>query len=222
MVAAAPKHQREPVAWVRDDGDGCLEFTSPGDGIGYPVYRHADPGEAERFEKLYTQALSRQADIGVELAVAHVLLRKAFFALLKAGHSKPLREHIKKILPIALCSTCNGYGKYQDGDSGTDEDGRAPNIVECDCDDSERMPQYRSNAEPSAPVEIDERTELKPDAWRASINGNWEYFRSYDQALRELREWQSDYLPEELEEAKADGLCEPEPVYSRAALERKP
>ncbi|MCE1033093.1 hypothetical protein LU645_29700 [Pseudomonas asiatica] len=115
-----------------------------------------------------------------------------------------------------LCSTCKGYGKYQDGDSGTDEDGRCPNIVDCDCDDSERMPQYRANA----PVERDERAEVKPDAWRVSINGNWEYFRSYEQALKELREWQSDYLPEELEEAKADGLCEPEPVYARAAMER--
>ena len=78
------------------------------------------------------------------------------------------------------------------------------------------------HSEPSAAVERHGRAEVKPDAWRASINGNWEYFRSYEQALKELREWQSDYLPEELEEAKADGLCEPEPVYSRAARGRKP
>ena len=79
-----------------------------------------------------------------------------------------------------------------------------------------------ASAEPIAPDEIDERAPIKPDAWRASINGNWEYFRSYKQALEELRQWQSDYLPEEIEEAKADGLYEPDPVYSRAVLERKP
>lgn len=76
--------------------------------------------------------------------------------------------------------------------------------------------------EPSAPVEIDERAAPKPDAWRAAINGNWEYFRTYEQALKELHEWQSDYTPEDLEEAMADGRCEPEPVYARSALERKP
>jgi len=44
------------------------------------------------------------------------------------------------------CGTCKGYGKYQDGDSGTEADGYAPNIVECDCADSERMPQFRRTA----------------------------------------------------------------------------
>lgn len=47
-----------------------------------------------------------------------------------------------------LCSVCNGFGRYQDGDSGTDEDGRCPNIVDCDCGDSERIPEYR--AKPAA------------------------------------------------------------------------
>lgn len=44
--------------------------------------------------------------------------------------------------PVAqeLCKVCKGFGKYQDGDSGTDEDGRAPNIVDCDCADNERFP----------------------------------------------------------------------------------
>lgn len=42
------------------------------------------------------------------------------------------------------CKVCKGYGRYQDGDSGTDDDGRCPNIVGCDCADSERMPQYRT------------------------------------------------------------------------------
>ena len=47
-----------------------------------------------------------------------------------------------------ICSVCNGFGRYQDGDSGTDEDGRCPNIVDCDCGDSERIPEYR--AKPAA------------------------------------------------------------------------
>jgi hypothetical protein len=41
------------------------------------------------------------------------------------------------------CNTCKGYGAYQDGDSGSELDGYAPNIVECDCADSERLAQYR-------------------------------------------------------------------------------
>lgn len=104
--------------------------------------------ENDRFKGMWLQELSRGADVGVDLAVSHELLRKAFFALLKGGHSKPLREEIKKVIPVTLCGTCNGYGKYQDGDSGTDEDGRCPNIVDCDCDDSERMPQYRKEKRP--------------------------------------------------------------------------
>jgi hypothetical protein len=52
----------------------------------------------------------------------------------------------------------------------------------------------------------------KPDAWRVSISGNWEYFRTREQAEKELQAWQADYSPEELEEARADGMCEPEPV----------
>lgn len=43
-----------------------------------------------------------------------------------------------------ICSVCNGFGRYQDGDSGTDEDGRCQNIVDCDCGDSERIPEYRA------------------------------------------------------------------------------
>jgi hypothetical protein len=44
----------------------------------------------------------------------------------------------------ALCSICKGYGRYTDGDSGTESDGYAPNIVECECADEERLPQYRA------------------------------------------------------------------------------
>lgn len=43
-----------------------------------------------------------------------------------------------------ICAVCKGFGRYQDGDSGTDEDGRCPNVVDCDCDNSERMPEYRT------------------------------------------------------------------------------
>lgn len=56
--------------------------------------------------------------------------------------------------------------------------------------------------------------ERKPEAWRVSISGNWEYFRSYEAAFKELREWQADYSAEELEEACLDGLCEPQAVYA--------
>ncbi|KDR25951.1 hypothetical protein [Caballeronia zhejiangensis] len=38
-----------------------------------------------------------------------------------------------------LCTICNGYGRYQDGHSGRESDGYAPNIVECECADEERL-----------------------------------------------------------------------------------
>lgn len=44
---------------------------------------------------------------------------------------------------IPYCGVCKGYGQYQDGDSGSELDGYAPNIVECDCAEEERLPQYR-------------------------------------------------------------------------------
>jgi hypothetical protein len=43
--------------------------------------------------------------------------------------------------PQNLCSICHGYGRYQDGDSGTESDGYAPNIVECECAPEERFPR---------------------------------------------------------------------------------
>lgn len=41
-----------------------------------------------------------------------------------------------------LCAICDGHGRYQDGDSGTESDGYAPTIVECDCTPDERSPAY--------------------------------------------------------------------------------
>ena len=58
-----------------------------------------------------------------------------------------------------LCSICHGYGRYQDGNSGTEADGYAPNIVECECTDEERRPECRQTA-PSvadAPAGLTER-----------------------------------------------------------------
>jgi hypothetical protein len=48
-----------------------------------------------------------------------------------------------------LCAICNGYGRYQDGNSGTEEDGYAPNIIECECTDEERRHEYRDAAPPA-------------------------------------------------------------------------
>lgn len=65
LAKAAEQHRGEPVAWVRDDGDRCLEFTSPGYGIGYPVYRHADPGEVDRLRgiiRMHEKTVREQAD----------------------------------------------------------------------------------------------------------------------------------------------------------------
>lgn len=53
-----------------------------------------------------------------------------------------------------LCTVCNGFGRYQDGDSGTDEDGRCPNVIECDCSDSERLPEYRAKHTSPAPTQV--------------------------------------------------------------------
>lgn len=63
-----------------------------------------------------------------------------------------------------LCSVCNGFGRYQDGDSGTDEDGRCPNIVDCDCGDSERIPEYRAKPAARNQVEPVAQSEFEPDA----------------------------------------------------------
>lgn len=85
----AMQHQGEPVAWVRDDGDGCFEFTSPGDGVGYPVYRHADPGEVERLRDdlerqhkrfmavglLCDDTLDKYSELQAQLAERDALLR---------------------------------------------------------------------------------------------------------------------------------------------------
>jgi hypothetical protein len=46
--------------------------------------------------------------------------------------------------PQKLCSICHGYGRYQDGNSGTESDGYAPNIVECECAPEERFPKTSS------------------------------------------------------------------------------
>lgn len=40
-LAALRQQQGEPVAYLRDDGDGGLEFSAPGDG--FAVYREASP-----------------------------------------------------------------------------------------------------------------------------------------------------------------------------------
>lgn len=61
------------------------------------------------------------------------------------------KEELRALLDESedkICSVCNGFGRYQDGGSVTDEDGRCPNIVDCDCGDSERIPEYR--AKPAA------------------------------------------------------------------------
>lgn len=54
--------------------------------------------ENDRIEGLFIQQLSQKADIGVDLAVASELLRKAYLAMLKAGHSKPLQQQIRELL----------------------------------------------------------------------------------------------------------------------------
>lgn len=194
MVAAAPKHQGEPVALparkkttaglLSDSNTYNLGWNACLDEIAKlgPLYTNpvpTDPAEVDRLAILLRQVQVKHAQerdtLRTQLADTYALLREI--------HD----------------GTLSGYERY-----------------------SKIEATLSASAEPSAPAEVDERAEPKPDAWRASINGNWEYFRSYEQALKELRQWQSDYLPEELEEAKADGLYEPEPIYSRAALERKP
>jgi len=46
--------------------------------------------------------------------------------------------------PTPLCTICKGFGRYQAGNSGTEADGYAPNIVECDCAPEERHPSQRT------------------------------------------------------------------------------
>ena len=145
-----------------------LGIVPGADGMGHEVYAKSVQDVVNELGQMDDRIELLRA----QLAEAHALLR-----VLKNDCEKdPMYvgpSWIKRIdaalsasaepsAPVALCGTCKGYGKHQDGDSGTDEDGRCPNIVECDCDDSERMPQYRS----SAPVERDERADFEADVTR--------------------------------------------------------
>lgn len=56
--------------------------------------------------------------------------------------------------PQKLCSICHGYGRYQDGDSGTESDGYAPNIVECECAPEERFPNPAEQADEAELLQI--------------------------------------------------------------------
>ncbi|MBH3361172.1 hypothetical protein [Pseudomonas guariconensis] len=237
----AEQHQGKPVGTLlideyfdgREVGDvdvqldtkACGQLAEKYPGHSLPLYicpAPTDPGEVERLTRKAANAdlalatQTRQVhSLRAQLAERDALLREV--AESAAWGIADLRMRIEKVLSVnaepsapkvECCKLCGGEGSTR---TGIDE---APTTVCSRCDGT--------GNEPSAPVERDERAVIKPDAWRVSINGNWEYFRSYEQALKELREWQSDYLPEEFEEAKADGLCEPEPVYARAALERRP
>lgn len=67
---------------------------------------------------------------------------------------------------VALCSICNGYGRWQDGHSGTEADGYAPNIVECECTDEERRPEYRQSAPSVADAAGAKDFRERFDVWR--------------------------------------------------------
>lgn len=94
-----------------------------------------------------------------------------------------------------ICSVCNGFGRYQDGDSGTDEDGRCPNIVDCDCGDSERIPEYR--AKPAA------KNQGEPVAWGNMLPG----WRDDDRLLLTSKEAFEEHV-------KASGSCVMTPLYA--------
>ncbi|MEB3843940.1 hypothetical protein [Pseudomonas guariconensis] len=241
MTGAAPaeQHQGEPVAYAVFTDNGNIRTWSTncaavaikvmreeGKQV-VPLYANSAPpatGEVERLRAQVDTLAEWCGNALNKLADRDALLREALPAveyesgrgdaagtsyLQLADKIKSLSASAEPSAPkVECCKLCGGEGSTR---TGIDE---APTTVCSRCDGT--------GNEPSAPVERDERAVIKPDAWRVSINGNWEYFRSYEQALKELREWQSDYLPEEFEEAKADGLCEPEPVYARAALERRP
>jgi hypothetical protein len=66
---------------------------------------------------------------------------------------------------VALCTTCGGHGTYRDGDSGTEADGYAPNIVQCECTPAERFPA------PAARPGYSEAG-VSPDATRAGMHAN--------------------------------------------------
>jgi len=53
-------------------------------------------------------------------------------------YAAPLANPIDKQEAVKLCTICNGYGRYQDGHSGTEADGYAPNIVVCECNPSDK------------------------------------------------------------------------------------
>lgn len=41
------------------------------------------------------------------------------------------------------------------------------------------------------------RRNISPLGWMVSVNGMWEFFRTYDQALRERQEYEGDDHPED-------------------------
>jgi hypothetical protein len=185
---------------------------------------HAGTGPvSSKVEAAFTQLHNDLHEVGEKLAERDALLDRVVDHA-KFWHDHPYAEVVEAIAkdykalsasaePSApKCATCHGQGEVYSGQMADQGYNQPPEPIMDECPECKWI----------APVERAERAPLKPDAWRAAISGNWEYFRSYEQALKELREWQADYTQEELEEAKADGLCEPEPVYGRATLERKP
>ena len=88
--------------------------------------------------------MSNKPMLSVEREVIEKALRDALTIRFDTdSHVTKLRSLLDKT-EDKICSVCNGFGRYQDGDSVTDEDGRCPNIVDCDCGDSERIPEYRT------------------------------------------------------------------------------
>lgn len=63
--------QGEPVAWLREDGDGGLELTASGDGIGFAVYTHADSAEVERLRAVIEQQKNLIESLRAELVESY-------------------------------------------------------------------------------------------------------------------------------------------------------
>lgn len=154
----AEQHQGEPVAWRVGSQIFQQEHLARmhSGGVNKPVeplYAHADPGEVEQHIKRRMEMAEQKTELHrqiealrAQLAEAHALLRHREEMLAKVAGGWPIHIFTKdNPLRIKTCGEVMAYSV--DGGMMTTFD-------------PEKM-QLSASAEPSAPVEIDERAEFE-------------------------------------------------------------
>jgi len=224
VSASAEQYQGEPVAWrgINDLGEVVTEWIdgappeSMVDLCGNPAsfakidraYAHDDPVEVERLREDLAKYIARANDFASKMQGAQ-------------GEASSLREQLR--VQDALLEEAYRHdigttlkrkirAQHASLSASAEPSAMAARIKAAAC------PGCASNpcicAELGAQTEVDERAAPEPSAWRVCICGEWQYFSSYERALKERQDFESDFTEEDLEESRADGLSEPEPMYA--------